>query len=226
MNSPLGAVRSSTATASTAIAKLREALAADEPATRDELGERAIRALEGSVELTLRAGERLSEVMATLSRFVHLDRAQRQPVDLAACVGDAARLVEPRASEGVTLSVNVPPGLVVDGDAARLSQAFTTVLRNAAEAIDGTGAVRVSASADGESVIVSVRDDGRGMAENQVAELFRIEFASGQRVRARFGLAACQSVIHGHGGEIEVESRVGAGTEVRIRLPRRLDDEG
>ena len=220
VNSPLGAVRSAASTASMAVTSLRDALASDDVAKREKLAERAIRALEGSVALTLQAGERLSEVMATISRFVHLDRAERQPIDIAGCVRDAARLVEPQLDPGVALRVDVPAGLVVEGDGARLSQALVTVIKNAGEAIEGEGAVEVAGRGEGDAVVLEIVDDGRGMSEKEVAALFAIDFASSGRIRARFGLAACRSVIHGHGGEIEFESEPGEGTRVRIRLPR------
>lgn len=222
VNSPLGAVRSAAATAAAAVSRLRETLGSND-ADRGNVSERAVRALEGSVELLERAGERLSEVMATISRFVHLDRAERYPVDMTVCVQDAVGLVEAQSRERVRFEVEAQPGLLVDGDVARLSQALTTVIKNASEAIETTGAVHVSAAAESGSAVVVVSDEGRGMEEKDVAELFDIDFASGSRIRARFGLAACRSVIHGHGGDIDVSSRVGKGTVVRIRLPLRSD---
>ncbi len=221
VNSPLGAVRSASATASKAVSMLREALASEDPLARQKSAKRAVAALEGSIELTTLAGERLSEVMSSISRFVHLDRAKRQPVDIASCVQDATRLIAPHFNDRVELKVDLPPGLMVDGDGARLSQAFTTVIRNAAEAIDETGTVHVSAVTEGDGVAITVSDDGRGMDEQDVAELFDIDFASSRTIRARFGLAACRSVVHGHGGDIEIKSSVGEGTVVRIRLPLR-----
>ena len=219
VNSPLGAVRSSADTAARAVSSLREALASGEPGTREAMVDRAIRALDDSVQLTVRAGRRLTEVMATIKRFVHLDRAERQAIDVASCVEDASRIVEPAFGDSVRLRMDLQSGLIVHGDGARLAQAFATVVQNAAEAIEDTGTVRVSATSDDHHAVVEVADDGRGMTDKEVAELFEIDFVSGRRVRARFGLAACRSVVHGHGGDIQVRSRPGEGTIILIRLP-------
>ena len=64
----------------------------------------------------------------------------------------------------------------------------------------------------------------RGMSEEDLETLFDIDFGSGSRVRARFGLAACRSVVHAHGGDIVVQSRLGEGTVVRIHLPIQVDE--
>ena len=86
--------------------------------------------------------------------------------------------------------------------------------------------MQVSAAREDSRAIIEVIDNGRGMSEEDVESLFDIDFVSGSRVRARFGLAACRSIVHGHGGDIVVQSRLGEGTVVRIRLPIQVGEPG
>ena len=72
---------------------------------------------------------------------------------------------------------------------------------------------------DGAQVRVCVEDDGKGMAEDQLRGLFDVELDAAGRVKARFGLPTCRSVVYAHGGEIDVKSQPGRGTTFTIVLP-------
>jgi signal transduction histidine kinase len=101
-----------------------------------------------------------------------------------------------------------------------LSQVFVTLLTNAAEAIDETGTITLSTVADGSDVFVTVADSGRGIPSEELETLFDIGFVKkGPRVRMRLGLANAYNIIKKHGGELDVLSAVGRGTEFTLKLP-------
>ncbi len=219
VNSPLGAVRSATDTAEKCLERLRHALDEEDPATQRHTADRALAALERTVQLTSQAVQRMGEVMRSLAGFVQLDRAEQGKLDVVDCVRGALDANRMLFGGGVQLATELAVGLDRLGNAAQLSQAFATIVRNAAESIEGTGTVTVTAARDGDDALVTIRDEGRGMSSEQVASLFAIEFERGARVRARLGLSAAQSAVHRHGGSIGVESQPGVGTSVRVRLP-------
>jgi signal transduction histidine kinase len=219
VNSPLGAVRSSADTAAKALARVREALNIDDRQQRRLMIDRALETLQRSVELTSRAGERLGDVVKMIDAFVQPDRAERQAVDLALCVQNCVEMLAPLRESRVRIETQLEADLVVHGDAGRLAQSLTTVIKNAIEASDASAVVKIIATREQSEAVIEVSDTGRGMTARQVDELFQVDFTQGARVRVRFGLPACQSVIHSHGGEIAVTSEPGAGTTVRIRLP-------
>jgi two-component system sensor histidine kinase HydH len=69
---------------------------------------------------------------------------------------------------------------------------------------------------------VTVRDNGQGMTESQLREVFNPAFfrVSGGRIAAgNWSLFSCRQIVEEHGGTIQVESTPGSGTAVTVRLP-------
>jgi signal transduction histidine kinase len=103
---------------------------------------------------------------------------------------------------------------------------ITNLLVNAREALEGPGEIGIEAMTEGESVdggtlVLRVRDTGRGMSDEFVRrQLFR-PFATTKAAGLGIGLAQCKAIIEGHGGMIRVESRPGGGTAFEVRIPLR-----
>ncbi|MDD9934065.1 MAG: HAMP domain-containing sensor histidine kinase [Myxococcales bacterium] len=218
INNPLGAMRSATDTGTRAAQRLRDVLGAD-GAPLDRRVERALSALRQALALSTQGGARVAEVMASIKGFVRLDTAELQRTDLARVIGDVLALVRPTLGEGVELSTELQEGVELSADPRRLAQALSTVVRNAAEAIDGAGTVRITLSREQRRAVIRVRDSGRGMTQQQLDGLFDVDFSANARVQARFGLPVCRSILHRHGGDVHVESEPGQGTTVTLALP-------
>lgn len=117
------------------------------------------------------------------------------------------------------------PEVLVDGDPVRLSQVLLNLLVNAANYTPEGGEVRVSSeTADGD-VLIRIRDNGQGMAPDQIEELFGL-FASGARPPDAaagglgLGLAIAKRLTELHGGRLEAFSEgLGRGCELRVHLP-------
>lgn len=106
-------------------------------------------------------------------------------------------------------------------NAGLLNQAFMGVFRNAAEAIPGSGTIRIRTSMEGSHVVVRVRDSGRGIPNDDLERIFDPGFTTkGTGVGIGMGLSLCYSILRIHGGEILVESQPGQGTTVTLKIPR------
>lgn len=215
VNSPLGALRSASDTARRAVARVRERIA---PEHREDAST-ALKALDNAVELTGQASARLHEVMETLGGFVHLDEAERQRLRLAELVHGVLRAQRHLARDDTDIRCYLDDGLVVDGDPQRLSQAVATVLRNALESFDGPGTVTVRLREVDGMAHLEIVDTGRGIPSASIDGLFDIDFAHGERTRARLGLPTCRSILRRHGGDVVIDSSVGVGTTVRVTVP-------
>ena len=100
----------------------------------------------------------------------------------------------------------------------KMRQVLLNVLLNAAQSIESDGAITIEvAEADGLAA-VSVRDTGCGMSEEQAAQAFTPFFTTKEKGTG-LGLAVAQKIVEGHGGRIELESEVGAGTTMIVYLP-------
>jgi signal transduction histidine kinase len=105
-------------------------------------------------------------------------------------------------------------------DPERLGMVIEHILRNAQEATHASGAVSVSACRQAQYVCLSVRDTGVGMDEHFLRERLFKPFDSTKGVKG-MGIGAYQAreYLRTLGGDMEVESAVGAGTTVRMLLP-------
>ena len=110
---------------------------------------------------------------------------------------------------------------------ARLNQVFIHLLTNALQAMGGSGTIRLRTWVqDGDHVCVGIADSGPGIPAEQLDGLFDIAFRRSTRVKMGMGLVADTHTIDEHGGQLEVHSEVGVGTEMIIRLPLRREPRG
>lgn len=114
---------------------------------------------------------------------------------------------------------------IVRADAMALRRLVDNLARNAFEAMEDGGHLRIGAVRAGDSVVLEVADDGKGMPEDQVAAIFEPFHTSGKRDGTGLGLGIVQRVVEGHGGSIEVRSALGQGTQFRVSLPVEGPDE-
>jgi two-component system phosphate regulon sensor histidine kinase PhoR len=128
--------------------------------------------------------------------------------------------------QGVTLSADLPEGLPpVRADPERIAQVLMNLLHNAVKFSPSGGSVAVSAEADAENVIVSVRDEGVGIPERELERIFE-RFYKVDRARVRgkggtgLGLAIARHIVEGHGGRIRAQSEEGAGSTFSFTIPR------
>jgi PAS domain S-box-containing protein len=151
---------------------------------------------------------------------------RREPVDIADAVTAAVEATSPLfEARGHLLDVDVPTGLLVPGDATRLTQVIVNVLANAAKYTEPRGHVRIVARPADQDVVLSVQDTGIGIAADKLQRIFDM-FAQERQALDRshgglgLGLTIVKSLVELHGGSIRARSEgVGKGSEFVIRLP-------
>jgi C4-dicarboxylate-specific signal transduction histidine kinase len=120
----------------------------------------------------------------------------------------------------VKLQINyVPNPAFVKADSEKLKLAFLNVIINAVEAMpEDTGMLAISIESDKENHIVKIRDNGSGIAEENLSKLFEPYFTS-KRNGLGLGLAATLNILQAHKGRIEVTSELNKGTQFTITFP-------
>jgi signal transduction histidine kinase len=150
-----------------------------------------------------------------------------QVIELATVVRLAVEAVEPLMNEGRhAVSVDIPPGpLCVLGDSTRLVQCIVNILNNAAKYSDAGTPIRVALCSDGADALVSVQDEGMGIAAEFLPRIFEL-FSQSERSLDRakgglgVGLSLVQKIIALHNGAVICRSDgVGHGCTFEIRLP-------
>jgi signal transduction histidine kinase len=117
-----------------------------------------------------------------------------------------------------------PTGLVLRVDLRAFKQIFLNLLSNAVKFTGEGGHVSVRAAAGPEGAVFTVADTGIGVAPDKIPHLFE-PFRQGHAGLSRkyggtgLGLSICRSLVDLHGGRIAIDSQLGAGTTVTVRLP-------
>ncbi len=165
------------------------------------------------LELAGAAAASLERLLAdALVDSFRLERFDAGP--LVADVSDLAAL------RGAVIASETESGLVVDGDPDRLRQALDNLISNAVGHSPRDGTVTVRARRVGESVVISVSDEGEGIASDDVARAFEPGVRlTASRPGSGLGLAVVRAIAQAHGGEVEVESSPGQGATFRLVLP-------
>ena len=157
-------------------------------------------------------------------------RMEELPVHLSQVVNEAIETVRPFAA---TRQVNVEGTFrnwrdeIVTGDTTRLGQVFANLLHNAVKFSAVGGTVRVTCETVGQDAVVSVADEGEGIAPEFLPRVFeKFVQADGSKTRAHgglgLGLSLVKSFIEAHGGTVMAESGGrGQGSRFTVRLPRR-----
>jgi signal transduction histidine kinase len=135
-----------------------------------------------------------------------------------------ALLRERATRQGIRMSLTVDPSTgVVESDERMVKQVLFNLLSNALKFTGKGGHVDVAAHADGDGVLVSVRDDGVGIAPTDHARIFE-EFqqvgTSNLQEGTGLGLAISRRFIELHGGNLRIESEVGQGSTFTFTIPR------
>ena len=112
---------------------------------------------------------------------------------------------------------NLPP---VVCQPQQVGQVLMNLLMNAAHSIQGKGLITLAASLAGDSVEISVTDNGCGISPEHIERIFEPFFTTKEAGRGTgLGLAISHDIVKKHGGDLLVESTSGMGTTFTVRLP-------
>ena len=166
--------------------------------------------------------DRISNIIRSLLNIARPREAVVVLVDLPDVLDTAlAFLSEKLRRRGVEVERRYEPVPKLKGDPDKLQQLFLNLFLNAADAMPDGGRLTVSMVRAGDrEVDVRVADTGVGISDQDLAQLFKPFFSTKPAGRGSgLGLVVAKGIVVDHGGDIEVRSEVGTGTEFRIRLP-------
>jgi two-component system, NtrC family, sensor kinase len=142
-------------------------------------------------------------------------------INLADVIQSAVRLLShQKRSPLINFQVEIPDDLLpVSGDPGQLQQAVIALATNALDAMGDSGVLTLRARNDGDKVVVEVSDNGVGIAPENLPKIFEPFFTTKEIGRGTgLGLAVCYGILTEHGGTLDVQSTVGAGTTFTITL--------
>ena len=169
-----------------------------------------------ALEVIAAESARLEELARSFAQLGRVPEGPASEIDLPEMLDYLLRThlppeVEPRLRAPVDLSP-------VLGHYDALSRAFANLLLNAADAVDGAGAVTVVARSLGDRVEVRVTDTGPGIAPENLERIWEPDFTTKSRGTG-LGLALVRQTVRAHGGEVAARNRPEGGAEFRVLLP-------
>jgi cell cycle sensor histidine kinase DivJ len=140
---------------------------------------------------------------------------------------------QPADRAGVAVRIAVTPqARVIFADKRAIKQILVNLVSNGVKFTPRGGEVRVTAGLDSRGIELAVSDSGVGISKRDLERLGQpFEQVEGEHVRSKegtgLGLALVKALASMHGGEAVIESALGEGTTVRVRLPyAAVDDTG
>jgi len=194
------------------------------------------------MDIVLRETDRLDALITDFLLYARPAPPKLEPVSLAALAGELEEMYEAVRPGGVEASFHVDPETRVQADGDQLRQLLWNLLLNAGQAMPGGGHLVLAAGRvppqeaagsdrnpeDGEEaprVEICVSDTGTGIPPEALDRIFDPFFTT-KPEGSGLGLAMVHRIVEANGGQIGVESELGAGTRLRIRLPAAPPPEG
>jgi two-component system, OmpR family, phosphate regulon sensor histidine kinase PhoR len=169
---------------------------------------------------------RLIDDLLSLSR-IELDEhvAPQNEVDLSSIARQVQVLLQPMAnSSSCQLEVQLPPHMIVTGDANQLTQVVHNLVENALKYAGEGKHVSIVGEMTARDAVLRVEDNGAGIASHHVPRLterfYRVS-AKDSRTRGGtgLGLAICKHILNRHRGKLLIESTIGVGSRFSIIIP-------
>jgi signal transduction histidine kinase/DNA-binding response OmpR family regulator len=193
----------------------------------DEPGVVLPAAARDTVEISVRAGDRLQRVVDALLDISRAEPgpliAHREDVDLVALTVNVVKEFRPTAEGAVDLRVEMPAdplGSYVDP--AMWNTIVSNLVSNALK-FTADGEIAVILTGDDQDVVLTVADTGIGIPDDEQTKIFeRFErgSSSDHQPGSGIGLALVADMASAHGGTVEVDSELGVGSRFVVRLPR------
>ncbi len=163
--------------------------------------------------------DRLNKIINDIVRFSREVTPILQEVDFRRVLEELAHQYREEAEKrSIRLEIDgdIPN---IPYDYAHLKQALENILDNAVLALDEEGEVVISAAVKGDTLDLVIKDNGCGIAQEDLPKIFKPFYSTRKARGSGLGLTIAEKVVLDHGGKIVVTSQLNEGTEVTIHLP-------
>lgn len=161
--------------------------------------------------------QRITDLITRLSQVKHELQIDPKQTELSKLIEDTINDWE--KPQNIDFTKSISEEIKINADTTKLKSVILNLIINAAEAIDGHGAITLKTEKEGEHAIIKVQDTGCGMNKDFIrSSLFR-PFKTTKKSGLGIGMFQSKMVIEAHGGSISVQSELGKGSTFTIRIP-------
>ena len=176
-----------------------------------------------SLEVIKRQGKRMNQLIGNMLSYTRLEqRIDNYPfekLDFSVLVSDLCSDMTPLRINDISLDYSVEPGIMINGNAELLARMLQNLLENAYKYGRQSGNTKVTLSLKGNNIKLLVEDDGIGIAEDRLEQIFDRFFRVSNKssiTGSGLGLSIVKKIVDMHGGNIDVSSKEGLGTTFTI----------
>jgi signal transduction histidine kinase len=183
--------------------------------------------LRQAVVVVKRASDRMARLVDDLLALARRESPTFaiEQVDLGGAVTEASEeFLAPAEARGIVLDRAIAPGVVVMGDGDALKRAVANLLENAVRLAPTGSRIRLAVGSERGLAWVAVSDEGPGIAAEQQPRVFD-RFWRADKARSRadggtgLGLSIVRQIAQSHGGDVQLQSKLGVGSTFTIWLP-------
>lgn len=145
---------------------------------------------------------------------------EKEKLDLIEETTSVINSLRPLADKnGVRIVTVLPKQVVIEGDRQKLKQCLVNLMKNAIEAMDQGGLLKVKVTVSNTHSVIRIKDSGQGMSEEQINRIGEPYYSTKGEKGTGLGLMVVFSIVKAMDGTIHVESEIGKGTTFEITLP-------
>jgi len=152
--------------------------------------------------------DNLKHLVQEFSRFARMPSSNYEFYDIHSQVQEIIKPYKESANIYLEIKNSLPKFY---GDKLQIKQVFVNLLQNAMDALDKNGKIFVKLNYEDNKFMFTIRDTGKGLSKQEKSEIFRPYYTTKEKGTG-LGLAIVRRIIKQHQGEIEVNSKKGAGT--------------
>lgn len=183
------------------------------------------------INIITKEAERLTRMVAELLEFTRIQdgrfNLRIELIDIAAELEDALFTYgEMMRQAGFEINYSAPEREIplIPGDPERLKQVFCNLLDNASKHGGDGGRIDVGLKDDENDAVITVRDYGHGIPENELPHVKEKFYKGSSKNRGTgIGLSVCDEIVTRHGGRLDIENAEGGGCRVMVSLPKSND---
>lgn len=161
---------------------------------------------------------RIKRIVSDLRTFSRRSETQKLAVDMNQLLETVIGIVWNEIKYKITVVKDYQAKTPIMGDPTQLSQVYLNLLINASQAIPDKGSITIVTYEDQKFVYTKISDTGSGIAPEVLPKIFDPFFST--KKSTGLGLSVSYNIIKHHGGDVNVESKIGVGTTFLIQLPK------
>jgi PAS domain S-box-containing protein len=173
-----------------------------------------------SLEICQGEVDRLDGIITHFLEAVRPQKPELNELDLVPLIESVLKVQEAELKDralDVDLSMEGEWSTIL-GDRGQIKQVFFNLIKNAMEAMQTSGQIRISIRSDESSVYVQLADSGQGIAEEAISRVFEAYYST-KKSGHGLGMLIVQRIMRAHGGQIHLESKQDVGTVISLQFP-------